>query len=256
MTNTLTKDQVKQFLTARKKSANLTATGVLLCILSSAPLLALISFAKLGSSTPSVDTMTALGVIILLIIVATGVAFFIASNRYIKIYEKLEYENCTLDEETTKQVEAEKEQYASTYTAMTITATVLCIISTIPILCGTFFTQHLSGNQIDSLMTGSVAITLILIAIGVFFFVKANTIEDGYDILLQVKDYTPQNKLGRKKMRKYATIYWLIMTAIYLGYSFSTENWEHSWIVWPISGITYGILEKIFSMKSDDVASD
>lgn len=172
--------------------------------------------------------MTALGVIILLIIVATGVAFFIASNRYIKIYEKLEYENCTLDEETTKQVEAEKEQYASTYTAMTITATVLCIISAIPILCGAFFTQHLSGNQIDSLMTGSVAITLILIAIGVFFFVKTNTIEDGYDILLQVKDYTPQNKLGRKKMRKYATIYWLIMTAIYLGYSFSTENWEHS----------------------------
>lgn len=188
--------------------------------------------------------MTALGVIILLIIVATGVAFFIASNRYIKIYEKLEYKNCTLDEETTKQVEAEKEQYASTYTAMTITATVLCIISAIPILCGAFFTQHLSGNQIDSLMTGSVAITLILIAIGVFFFVKTNTIEDGYDILLQVKDYTPQNKLGRKKMRKYATIYWLIMTAIYLGYSFSTENWEHSRIVWPISGITYGILEK------------
>lgn len=119
-----------------------------------------------------------------------------------------------------------------------------------------FFTQHLSGNQIDSLMTGSVAITLILIAIGVFFFVKTNTIEDGYDILLQVKDYTPQNKLGRKKMRKYATIYWLIMTAIYLGYSFSTENWEHSWIIWPISGITYSILEKIFSMKSDGVASD
>lgn len=141
--------------------------------------------------------MTALGVIILLIIVATGVAFFIASNRYIKIYEKLEYKNCTLDEETTKQVEAEKEQYASTYTAMTITATVLCIISAIPILCGAFFTQHLSGNQIDSLMTGSVAITLILIAIGVFFFVKTNTIEDGYDILLQVKDYTPQNKLDR-----------------------------------------------------------
>ena len=123
--------------------------------------------------------MTALGVIILLIIVATGVAFFIASNRYIKIYEKLEYENCTLDEETTKQVEAEKEQYASTYTAI--------IISAIPILCGAFFTQHLSGNQIDSLMTGSVAITLILIAIGVFFFVKTNTIEDGYDIFFKLK---------------------------------------------------------------------
>ena len=76
MTNILTKDKVNHFLTACKKAANLTATGVLLCILSAAPLLALISFARLGSSTPSVDTMTALGVIILLIIVATGVAFF------------------------------------------------------------------------------------------------------------------------------------------------------------------------------------
>ena len=125
MTNILTKDQVNHFLTTCKKAANLTATGVLLCILSAAPLLALISFARLGSSTPSVDTMTALGVIILLIIVATGVAFFIASNRYIKSYEKLEY-----------------------------------------------------------------------------------------------------------------------------------ENWEHSWIVWPISGIAYGIIEKLFSLKNNDIAPD
>ena len=125
MTNILTKDKVNHFLTACKKAANLTATGVLLCILSAAPLLELISFARLGSSTPSVDTMTALGVIILLIIVATGVAFFIASNRYIKSYEKLEY-----------------------------------------------------------------------------------------------------------------------------------ENWEHSWIVWPISGIAYGIIEKLFSLKNNDIAPD
>ena len=125
MTNILTKDQVNHFLTACKKAENLTATGVLLCILSAAPLLALISFARLGSSTPSVDTMTALGVIILLIIVATGVAFLIAFNRYIKSYEKLEY-----------------------------------------------------------------------------------------------------------------------------------ENWEHSWIVWPISGIAYGIIEKLFSLKNNDIAPD
>ena len=125
MTNILTKDQVHHFLTACKKAVNLTATGVLLCILSAAPLLALISFARLGSSTPSVDTITALGVIILLIIVATGVAFFIASNRYIKSYEKLEY-----------------------------------------------------------------------------------------------------------------------------------ENWEHSWIVWPISRIAYGIIEKLFSLKNNDIAPD
>ena len=92
---------------------------------------------------------------------------------------------------------------------MTITAIVLCIISAIPVLCSAFFTQHLSGNQVDSLMTGLVAITLILIA-----------------------------------------------TALYLGYSFITENWEHSWIVWPIYGIAYGIIEKLFSLKNNDIAPD
>lgn len=77
---------------------------------------------------------------------------------------------------------------------MTITATVLCIISAIPLLCGVFFTQLLNGSQLDQLMTGLVAGTLILIAIGVFFFVKSNIIMDSYNILLQTDDYTPKKK--------------------------------------------------------------
>ena len=78
---------------------------------------------------------------------------------------------------------------------MTITATVLCIISAIPLLCGVFFTQLLNGSQLDQLMTGLVAGTLILIAIGVFFFVKSNIIMDSYNILLQTDDYIPKKNL-------------------------------------------------------------
>ena len=78
---------------------------------------------------------------------------------------------------------------------MTITATVLCIISAIPLLCGVFFTQLLNGSQLDQLMTGLVAGTLILIAIGVFFFVKSNIIMDSYNILLQTDDYPLKKNL-------------------------------------------------------------
>ena len=81
---------------------------------------------------------------------------------------------------------------------MTITATVLCIISAIPLLCGVFFTQLLNGSQLDQLMTGLVAGTLILIAIGVFFFVKSNIIMDSYNILLQTDDYTSKKNLVAK----------------------------------------------------------
>ena len=81
---------------------------------------------------------------------------------------------------------------------MTITATVLCIISAIPLLCGVFFTQLLNGSQLDQLMTCLVAGTLILIAIGVFFFVKSNIIMDSYNILLQTDDYTLKKNLVAK----------------------------------------------------------
>lgn len=258
MTNSkvLSKIAINQFLAARKTAATQIATGVLLCIISAAPLLLLISFTELGLFKLSLEMMTILGVIVLLIIVAIGVAFFIAADRQTKIYEELEYENCQLVETELAKIKQEKMQYTKPYTAMTITATVLCIISAIPLLCGVFFTKVLNDSQLDQLMTGLVAGTLVLIAIGVFFFVKSNIIMDSYNILLQTDDYTSKKKLGRKIMNKYAALYWLVAVLLYLGYSFITNDWQHSWIVWPIAGILYGIIEKILSLRNDDTAME
>lgn len=253
---TLSQNTVKQFLLARRTAANQIAIGVMLCILAAVPLLLLISFTKLGLFKLPLEMMSILGVIILLPIIAVGVAFFIAADRQTKIYEELEYEPCQLDEVTITEIKQKKEGYSKHYTTMTITGTVLCIISAIPLLCGVFFTNVLSGNQLDHLMTGLVAGTLSLIAIGVFFFVKSNIIMDSYNILLQTDDYTPKKKMGRKIMNKYAALYWLFAALLYLGYSFITGNWHHSWIVWPIAGILYGIIEKILSLKNNDVATE
>ena len=84
-----------------------------------------------------------------------------------------------LNEAELTEIKQKKAQYTKSYTAMTITATVLCIISAIPLLCGVFFTQLLNGSQLDQLMTG---------------------------LLLQTDDYIPKKKLGRKIMNKYATL--------------------------------------------------
>ena len=95
-----------------------------------------------------------------------------------------------------------------------------------------------------------------LYPIGVFFFVKSNIIMDSYNILLQTDDYTPKKKLGHKIMNKYATLYWLIAVLLYPGYSFITNDWKRSWIIWPIAGILYGIIEKIISLRHNDIAAE
>ena len=47
------------------------------------------------------------------------------------------------------------------------------------------------------------------------------------------------------------TIYWLLAVAIYLGWSFATDNWTISWIVWPIAGVLFAAVMQICSLWAD-----
>ena len=38
------------------------------------------------------------------------------------------------------------------------------------------------------------------------------------------------------------TIYWCAVTAGFLAFSFITQRWDRSWIVWPVAGVTYGLV--------------
>lgn len=248
----LTKQNVEQYLSTRKKAATTMATGVMFCVFSPVPLLILLSLARLNLIPMSLNVASTIGVIVLLIIVSISVGLFIYTGSILKAYEKLEYEDFNISDELADTVQTQKDNYKSTYTVMTIIATILCILSAIPIISGAFFSEIIREDA----MIGLAALTLILVCIGVFLFVKCNTIMNSYDILLQTGDYTNKNKENRRLMNKYVTIYWLIVTLLYLGYSFITTNWDNSWIVWPIAGILYGILEKIVSLRNNDVASD
>lgn len=216
------------------------------------PLLLLLSLTRLNAITANVEIISTIGVIALLIIVSISVGLFIYTGSLLKSYEKLEYEDFNIDDELADTIQKEKTNYKSTYTVMTIIATILCILSAIPVISGAFFTEIIREDA----MIGLAGLTLILICIGVFLFVKCNTIMNSYDILLQTGDYTNKNKENRRLMNKYVTIYWLIITLLYLGYSFITSNWDNSWIVWPIAGILYGILEKLVSLRNNNIASD
>lgn len=75
-------------------------------------------------------------------------------------------------------------------------------------------------------------------------------------IMLDLGNLTIQLTGCRKIMNKSATLYWLIAVLLYLGYSFITNDWERSWIIWPIAGILYGIIEKIISLCHNDIATE
>lgn len=100
--NQLSQASIQAFLSARRRSSTLIATGVMLCIFSPIVLLVLISLTRLDILTTSINFATGTEVIVLLVFIAAAVALFIAGNRWLKVNENYEYEDCNLSEELPK----------------------------------------------------------------------------------------------------------------------------------------------------------
>ena len=57
---------------------------------------------------------------------------------------------------------------------------------------------------------------------------------------IEIEGLNDSKKLTEKKMEPIATIYWCVITAIYLGWSFYTMEWDRTWIIWPSAAVLYG----------------
>lgn len=84
-----------------------------------------------------------------------------------------------------------------------------------------------------------ISILLILAGIGVVFFVRSGIVWASFEKLLQEGDYTKQNKSNKPIVTAISGIYWLTITAVYISYSFTTNKWEISWIIFVVSGVLF-----------------
>ena len=45
-----------------------------------------------------------------------------------------------------------------------------------------------------------------------------------------------------------AGIYWTLVTADYLAWSFWSGEWNRTWIIWPVAGVLFGAVIGIAAM--------
>ena len=89
------------------------------------------------------------------------------------------------------------------------------------------------------------ALLMALAGIGVIFFVRVGIVWESYKKLLQEEDYTVIKKENVKKSEIVASVYWLLVVAAYLGYSFVTNNWRQSWIIFVVAGVIFPVVNII-----------
>lgn len=236
----LTDHQVEEFLEDRKDFARKISFGVAVAIMSAVPLIFL-----QGMRFISEDLSSAIGVGLLIIMIAFAVSIFIPQGMKISKYSEFEFKDIEMTTQKKLQVEKEEERYQDIYRRKLSIGIPLCVVAVLPVI----FISILFEEQ-ETLLLTAVCFLLIVIAIGVKMIVEGSILNDSYSILLQKGDY--RNKKANSLLESIGGVYWTLAAVIYLLWSFLTWDWHITWMVWPIAGVMYGLISAIVSLMMDN----
>ncbi len=238
-------EEADTFMKLSQEVSGKLALAVSLFILSPVVLLQMLAFAE-GNAVLE-DRASGLGIGVVLIFVAVGVAVCIFNGMKLDKFKFLESEQFSLQYGVEGIVEKRKSDFAGRFRTSVTTGVVFCIIGALPLLAAAAFSEE------DLVLISCVNVVLVFVSIGVNFIVKAGVVQKSFDKLLQCEEYTSENKEVNRRLSYFPGSYWLIVTAFYLGYSFYTESFGRSWIIWPVAGVlfaaVYGILRGVAGRK-------
>ena len=234
----LSMEEANEFLRVKAVNARCVALGVLLCVLSPVCLILLGGAQSDGLLGLSEAQTMGLGLAVLLLMVGGAVALFVTSAVRVSPYAWLEEESVDTLYGVDGMVKERREQYRPSFTLQLTLGIVLCVLSAVPI----FLSVMLYGEQEGFAHVLAVALTLALVAVGVWLIVRASTVWGGFQQLLEEGDYTRASKENKRKLAPFNGVYWGLVTAGYLAWSFLSNSWDRTWIVWPVAGVTYGAI--------------
>ncbi|NMP37824.1 MAG: helix-turn-helix transcriptional regulator [Clostridiales bacterium] len=232
----ITMEEANEFLAAKSKTAKPIALGVFMCVLSPICLLLLGAASEQPQFNISENLAGGIGLIVLFILVAAAVAIFISCGAKTGHFEFLDTEEIETEYGVSGMVRERMARYKETYTRDCIIGTCVCILSPIPLITSAFITEN------DFFIVIALSITIILAGIGAFLFTVSGINHASMQKLLEEGEYSREAKHKSKRTGAIGTVYWLVIVAAYLGYSFYTESWNNSWIIWPVAGVIFAAL--------------
>ena len=239
----VTMEEAQEFIRVRKEASLWIPAGVAACILSPAPLFLLLGMWEEGRLMISEDMASGIGFALVLLIVAAAVGNFILTGMKLGKYEWMEKEEFELCYGIAGMVKERQEAEAAGFSRKIAVGVIFCILSGVPL----FLLSVLNGNE--TAQTGGLVFLLLMVAAGVYLLTSAGIRKGSYEQLLQEGDYTREAKEASRIIGRIAAVYWCVVTAVYLGWSFLTGNWHSTWVMWPVAGILFGAIAGVVKMK-------
>ena len=236
-------EEASAYLDHKNTAAGRISLGVMLCILSPVLLIILTGAQEAGRIALTENQAAGLGLIVLFLLIGAAVALFVISGIRHSRFEYLEEEIIDTAYGVSGMARERRERYRSVNARMLTAGIVLCVVAAVPIFIAELFFEE---NEMAEIL--AVGVLLVLIAVGVMMIVRTSIIWGGFKALLEEDDYSRVEKTAEKKIAPIASVYWALVTAGYLGWSFLTMEWHRTWIVWPIAGAAFGIVSGVARM--------
>lgn len=236
-------EEANAFLSVKAATSKSIALATFLCILSPLCLMILGAISEVPKYNLGENVAGGIGMIVLLLLVTIAVALFISSGRKTAAYDYLGKEIFETEYGVRGMVSERKAQYNEVYTRNNIIGTSLCIMALIPLFGGAIF-----NGENDLLLTIMLSASFVIAGVGVVFFIRSGIVWASYEKLLQEGDYSKEKKKNQSVTTTISIVYWSIATAVYLGYSFSTNNWKYSWIIWVVAAVVFPAIVAISNL--------
>lgn len=236
----ITLAEANEYLELRKIAAKRISIATILCIIAvfTLPLL------DVASEYPffgwSEELACGVG---LVSIFSIAVTIFIRVGFTNAPYEFIEKEPFETEYGVVGLVKDAQKKYRSTYVKYNYIGSCICVLSPVPLLCAAF-------TDNDFLTVSMLTVTMLIAGIGAIFFIVCGVRWASMQKLLKEGEYSPIEKRKSKIKETVGVVYWLLVTAIFLLWSFLGNDgtgvngndwvsWKVSWIVWPVAGVLF-----------------
>lgn len=230
------------YLEQRKTAALYIAVATILCILSPVPLIIL--GASIDFYGVSENLAAGIGLAALFVLVTIAVTLYVFCGFKNAPYQFLEKEPFEAEYGVKGMVRERQKAYRDTYVKSNIAATCLCILSPLPLIL-----SALAENEYWAV--AMIAVMFILAGVDVFLFIRTGVQWTSMQKLLKEGEYTDHKKKKNKTKGSISSVYWLVAAAIYITWSFTTNRWELTIIVWPIAGVLFAAIMAVCNLVMD-----
>lgn len=242
----VTQEEAKRFLQLQTAAIPKTTLGVALCVWSPIALIGLpVLRSTLNWGFPE-EICSGIGLCVLLVMVAAGVALLLTASGKLREFEYLEREPIETDNGAREQALSMQREVLPICAKRNTIGVVLCILSVLPL----FALMCVPGVP-DGYYSLAVCALLLLVGIACLLLVRTGSMRGAVDKLLEQGDYTRENKAKSRFVGAVSAAYWLVVTAAFLFYTFGPNGNgqpQYSWFIWAVAGVLYGALMAALSV--------